>query len=125
MRLVGRLDPRIYQCVTAGILTDAVIITDRQLEHIRERHPDDYAACEQWAAIMLQQPDYIIEANKPHTALVLKLIEENGKRYRLVLRIKTASDPQVYQNSIITFQKIKEKEWNRLLKNKIILYKKE
>ncbi|MCD8381534.1 MAG: hypothetical protein LUC30_01245 [Clostridiales bacterium] len=125
VRQVCRLDPELYHCVTSDIATDEVVITEKQIEHIKERHPDDYEICEKWAGTIIRDPDYIIKSEKPSTAIVLRQIEENGKKYRLVLRLKTSKDPEDYKNSIITFQKVKEKEWKRLLRNKEILYKRE
>lgn len=43
----------------------------------------------------------------------------------MVLRLITSKDNLDYKNSIITFMKIDDKEWNRLLRNKKILYKRE
>lgn len=73
----------------------------------------------------MKNPDYIIEANRPNTALLLKEIRENDEVFKTVLRLATSEDNPNYKNSIITFMKIDEKEWNRLLRNKTILYKKE
>ena len=63
--------------------------------------------------------------NKTNTALLLKEIKENDEIFKTVLRLVTSKDNPNYKNSIITFMKIDEKEWNRLLRNKTILYKKE
>lgn len=43
----------------------------------------------------------------------------------MVLRLITSKDNLDYKNSISTFMKIDDKEWNRLLRNKKILYKRE
>lgn len=45
--------------------------------------------------------------------------------FKLVLRLATSGDNPEYKNSIITFMKIDDKEWNRLLRNKKVLYKNE
>lgn len=45
---------------------------------------------------IVEDPDFIIESNNPN-----------------------------FKNSIITFMKINEKEWSRLIRNKRILYKKD
>lgn len=74
---------------------------------------------------IISNPDYIIEANKPNTAVVLKEIEERGEKFKLVLRIKVQGDPEEYKNSIMTFWHIGETTWRKTLKNKTILYKKE
>ena len=59
-------------------------------------------------------PDYILEANRPYTALILKQFYAADKYLKRILRIQT---------SIITFMKIDDKEWKRLLRNKKVLYK--
>ncbi len=122
---VGKIDREIYKCVTKDIVTEDVIITDNQITHIKERHPNDYERYGEYIPKILNDPDYILEANKPDTAFVLKSISENNKKFQLILRLKTKNDPEHYKNSIITFLKIKDKEWKRCIKNKKILYKKE
>ncbi len=52
-------------------------------------------------------------------------IDREIYKFKTVLRLVTSTDNTEYKNSVITFMKIDEKEWNRLLRNKRILYKKE
>ena len=125
VHFIGKIDIEKYLCVTKDIRTDEVIITDKQIEHIKERHPNDYERYFNYAKEIIQNPDYILEANKPNTAFVLKHIEDNGKNYQLILRLKTSQDPKEYKNSIITFLKVEEKRYNRYLRTKKILYKSE
>ena len=100
MHIVGRIDRKIYECITDDITTDEVIITEERIQHI--------------------------EANKPNTALILKeIIESDERQFKTILRLKTSKDNKVFKNSIITFMKINEKEWSRLIRNKRILYKRE
>lgn len=122
---VGKIDRNIYKCVTGDIITDEVIITDNQIQHIKDRHPNDYERFSGYFNQIVENPDYIIEANKPDTALILKEIECGGEVFKTVLRLVTSKDDPTYKNSIITFMKIDNKEWNRLLRNKTILYKRE
>lgn len=122
---VGKIDRKIYKCVTDDIITDEVIITDNQIQHIKERHPNDYERFSSYFEEIVKNPDYIVEANRPSTALVLKEIKDNGEVFKTVLRLATSKDNPKYKNSIITFMKIDEKEWNRIIRNKTILYKKE
>ena len=125
MHYVTRLDKEKYRCVSQDIVTDEVIITDERINHIMERHPDDYERFSAYLERIIAEPDYILEDKHPATALVLKQIEENGERFRLALRLVTGSDNPDYKNSVVTFLKIREKEWNRLIKNKKMLYKAE
>ena len=103
--------------------SDTVIITEERIQHIKERHPDDY---EKYAAnipAVLCDPDYILSSNKPNTVVLMKSFDEG--KFRLILRIKIRSDPSGYKNSILSFWKIGEVTWNKNIKNKNILYKKE
>lgn len=125
MYLVGKIDIEIYKCITKDITTDEVIITDKQIDHIKNRHPNDYELFNKYFEEIVEQPDYIIEANKPFTALILKEIQIDNKKFKTVVRLATSNDTPSYKNSIITFMKIDDREWNRILKNKKILYKSE
>lgn len=125
VKTIGKIDIEIYQCVTKDIKTDEVIITDERVRHIKERHPNDYEQYFEYAKEILAEPDYILEANKPNTALILKEFINGNEQFKTILRLVTSADNEGYKNSIITFMKINEKEWKRLIRNKKILYKSE
>ena len=126
MHLIGKIDREIYKHVTDDIVTNEVIITDRQIRHIKERHPNDFERYQLYLRDIIETPDYIIEAAKPKTAVVLKEVVVDEKEvFKMVIRLATSKDNSSYKNSIITFMKIDEKEWNRLLRNKKVLYKRE
>lgn len=125
MNFICNLDPNIYKVITTSIVTTQVIITDRQLEHIRERHPDISESVIAQLEKIISSPDYIIETDMPSTANILKHLEINGKGYQLILRIKTDSDPVEFQNSIITLMSVNEKRYRQYLRNRKILYKRE
>ena len=114
MYRVGKIDREIYHCIAEDIVTDEVIITVVQIMHIRERHPNDYELFSTYFDEIIRDPDYIIEAKK-----------DVKEVFKMVLRLITSKDNLDYKNSIITFMKIDDKEWNRLLRNKKILYKRE
>lgn len=124
LHYIGKINKEIYSCVTKDIRTDDVIITDERIQHIKERHPNDYERYCEYMKKAVLSPDYIIETHKPYSALVLKSFEEE-KRFKTVVRLVTSDDDENYKNSVITFMKINEKEWDRLLRNKKILYKSE
>ena len=125
VHIVGKIDREIYKCITEDIVTDDVIITDNQIQHIKDRHPNDYERFASYFGEIVKEPDFIIETEKPNTALILKSIKKENEVFKTVLRLITSTDSPNYKNSIITFMKIDEKEWNRLLRNKKILYRKE
>ncbi len=125
MRYIGRLDRKIYCCVASDIATDEVIITDERIQHIRERHPGDYERYCGYLTQIVENPDYILEANKPKSALLLKAFEENGRKYKIILRLKTSTDPDEYKNSIISFQKVEDRRYIRYTNSEKVLYRRE
>lgn len=125
MHIIGKIKRDIYQCITEDIITDEVIITEERIQHIKDRHPNDYERFYNYMPEIISEPDYIIKANKPDTATILKEIIDNGEKFQLVLRIVTSGDKPEFKNSVITFLKINERTWNKYLRNKEILYKRE
>ena len=122
MNFICKLNREIYRVVTEEIACDEVIITEKQIEHIKERHPADYELFVRFAEQVITEPDYIIEANKPNTGVVLKEVSLGEHRLKLILRIKTSNDPAEYKNSVITFQSVSAKRYERYIKNAKILY---
>lgn len=124
MRIVGKIDAEKYKAVSGYILTDEVVMTDERVEHIKQRHPNDYERFFGYIPRIVSDPDYIIEANRDNTAVILKEIEEKGEKFKLILHLKVFSDPPEYKNSVISFWYVGETTWRKTLKNKKILYKK-
>ena len=125
MEYIGKIDINIYRVITDDITSDEVILSDSQKKHIQTNHPKIYEEYKIYLSSIISEPDYLIEANRPNTALILKEIKIIDSVFKLVLRIQTSTDPHKYKNSIITFMKIDEKEWHRLLRNKKVLYKRD
>lgn len=122
---MGKIDKNIYKCITEDMVTDEVIITDERIAHIKEHHPDDYERFYSYIPEILKNPDYIVEANKDNTGVLLKEVETDGEKFKLVLRLAVKNDPEGYKNSIISFWHIGDTTWRKTLKNKNILYKRE
>lgn len=122
---LGILDWDIYNCISSNHITDEVIITEEQMLHIRERHPEAYIDTMHYIREILDAPDYIFRDKRPNTGLVVKKIQNDAESSLLVLKIITADDKKNYKNSVITSWKITEKRLNNYLRNKDIIYKKE
>lgn len=120
---IGKIDKEIYKCITEDIVTDEVIITDERINHIMERHPEDYERFCSYIPEIIEAPDFILEANKPNTAVLLKEMEAAGEKFKLILRLKVNTDPEEYKNSIMSFWQIGETTWKKNLKNKKVLYR--
>ena len=122
MLYIGKINRRLFETITLDLRTDEVVLSDTQIKHVKSHHLGNFEAYVGYLTEIIQAPDYILEANKSNTALILKAFHINGKYFKLVLRLQTSNDPSHYKNSIITFMKIDDKEWSRLLRNKKILY---
>lgn len=123
MQYIGTIDKEIYKCITEDIKTDQVIVTENQLQHIIERHPDAYELVIKYMKNVIDHPDYIIEDKHENTGLVIKKVKINNSYVQLVLRICTSKDNPDYVNSIISCWQISEKRLKSYLRNKRVLYK--
>ncbi len=72
MKVIGYLDREKYRCVNEHLITNEVIITEERIQHIQERHPGDFERYVSYLKQIIEDPDYILEANKPNTAVLLK-----------------------------------------------------
>lgn len=123
MEYIGKIDKEKFKVISQDITTEEVILTDRQIEHIKERHPNDYERYCGYIREIIENPDYIIKDSKPYTGFLLKEFNEGNKIFQLILRLHTSKDEKGYKNSIITFLKISKKKYNQYLRNKEILWK--
>lgn len=124
MYIIGNINKEIYKCITEDIVADEVIITDNQLQHIMERHPEAYERVMKFFGEALNEPDYIIRDKHKNTGLVIKSVSAGQNLIQMVLRICTSADEEGYKNSIISCWEISEKRLQNYLRNKEILYKK-
>lgn len=122
---LGKLNLEIYSCITTDFITDEVIITEEQLSHIREKHPEAYQDTLLYVKDVLDDPDYIFKDKKENSGIVVKKIINEEDHSLLVIKIITSKDNKDYKNSVITGWKITEKRLNNYIRNKNIIYKKE
>ena len=125
VQTIGKIDVEKYRVVSKGIRTDEVVITDERIQHIKDRHPNDFERYSGYITEIVKNPDYILEANKPNTAFLLKEFTDADERLQLILRLAVEGDNPGYKNSVITFLKVEEKRYKRYLRTKKILYKSE
>lgn len=125
MYVVGKINREIFKCITDNIVTDEVIITDNQIRHIKERHPEVLQKTLENLRLSLEEPDYIIKDKHKDTGLVIKKLRMEEGYSQIVLRICTSEDKKGYKNSIISSWEISEKRLQNYLRNKQILYKRE
>lgn len=123
MEYIANLDRKKFKAITNNIDTEEVILTNNQMQHIKERHPNDYESYYMYIKEIIEKPDYIMKDKYPDTAILLKEIEQTDKKFYLVLRLHTNKDKIGYKNSIITFWKIGKSKYGQYLRTKQIVYK--
>ena len=122
MVVIGRIDREIFRCIAEDIVTEEVVMTDNQLEHILQRHPEVFPVVMDVVRDILRDPDYIIEDKHPYTGLVVRRLETGSESLQVVLRICTSEDQPGYKNSVIFCWEISERRLKNYLRNKKILY---
>ena len=122
MVVIGRIDREIFRCIAEDIVTEEVVMTDNQLQHILQRHPEVFPAVLDVLRDTLRDPDYIIEDKHPYTGLVVRRLETGSESLQVVLRICTSEDQPGYKNSVISCWEISERRLKNYLRNKKILY---
>ena len=123
MKLICRIDRKIYACISENIVEDEVIITDERINH-SNRHDNAFFKYGCYLREALLCPDYIFEDKRPNTGIVIKrIMGTDGKAVQIVLRVKVETDPEEYKNSIISCWDISESRLQNYLRNRRILYK--
>ena len=123
-KIIGKIDKEIYKCITEDIITDEVIITNNQIEHIKIRHNESLDLAMSTVEETLLDPDFIFRDKHPNTGLIVKLLEVDNLHLQVVLRICTSNDTKGYKNSIISCWVISKSRLANYLRNKEILYRK-
>lgn len=122
---LGCLDVSLYSCITSQISTSRVIITNKQLDHIADHHPEAYDTALIELKSTLANPDYIFKDDShDNTGLVVKAISVEHTHLYVVLKVSTNSEGDSLANSVISAWKISEGRLNNYIRNKTILYKK-
>ena len=67
MYSIGKINQKIYKCITEDIITEEVIITDNQIQHIKDRHPEAYNKVLKNIQETISTPDYIIRDKHAYT----------------------------------------------------------
>ena len=119
MNVIGKIENLyLYEKLSDNILTDEVILTEKQIKHIIERRGEKFYN-EYFPLFLdiLNNPDYIFRDNKPSTALVSKTIASDGKNINIVLKLAVKGEHKNYKNSIITVIKENDSRFAQRLRN--------
>ena len=124
IRNLGKINIKVLEKEFGKIQTDEIIVTNERIDHIKERHPEDYNLFEKYGKESVSSPDLIIKdmKNKGTVFMVKKLPETN---LNVVVRVVLETDDSKLKNSVMTFYRIREKNLKKLIEKNGMLYKKE
>ena len=129
MQYIGKINIQLFEKISNQISTDVVVLTEKQREHIRERHSGIIEKYEKYFSNILENPDYILKDKaRENTALILKTIIVKDKEIgnvNLVLRLAIENDDEHDKNSIITCIPIGKNRLKSYINNGQIVYKNE
>lgn len=129
MQYIGKINIQLFESISNKISTDVVVLTEKQREHIKERHPGIIERYEKYFFEIIQNPDYILKDNaRENTALILKTIIVNNEKIgsvNLVLRLAIENDEEHDKNSIITCIPIGKNRLKSYINNGKVVYKNE
>lgn len=121
---IGKINTKVLEAEFGKIRTDEIVITDERLEHIMERHPEDYNLFQEYAIESVNNPDIIIKDGKNKgTIFMIKSLPDTN--LNVVVRVVLETDGDKLKNSVMTFYRIREKNLKKLIERNKVLYKKE
>ncbi|MBT9777728.1 hypothetical protein GPL15_14585 [Clostridium sp. MCC353] len=121
---LGKINIEVLEAEFGKIKTDEIIVTNERIEHIMERHPEDYSLFEKYGKESVSDPDLIIKdiKNIGTVFMVKKLPETN---LNVVVRVVLGGDDDKLKNSVMTFYRIRDRNLKKLIEKNGLLYKKE
>ena len=106
------------------IVTEEVILTLERIEHVKKKHKNQYYEIEPYLGDIITNPDYILkEREHEDTIILLKEVVCNKLKVKMIVRLSTINI-EGRKNSIITFWKIRERDYRKTIQNSEIIYKK-
>ena len=70
VRFLCKIDRKLYACVSENIVSEDVVLNPERILHIQEHHPGDYERYGKYMRSMIEEPDYIVETDRPKTAFM-------------------------------------------------------
>ena len=121
---LGKINTQPLETEFGKLKTDEIIITDERINHIKNRHPEDYELFKKYASETVQNPDIIIKdcKNKETVFMVRRLDNTN---LNVVAKLILKGNDKDIKNSVMTFYRIRNKNLIKLENKNKTLYKKE
>lgn len=119
---LGTIDTDVLEKEFGKIQNEEIIITNERINHIKQRHPQDFGLFEKYGKEGLADPDMIIRDMKNDgTVFMIKKLPETN--LNIIVRVVLETDGPL-KNSVMTFYRIRERNLKKLIEKNKLLYKK-
>lgn len=120
---LGKVNKDLLEKEFGGIQTDEIIITNERMDHIKQRHPEDYEFFEKFGAQSVTDPDLIVKDSKNEgTVFMIKKLPDTN--LNVVARLALETDKPGLKNSVMTFYRIRERNLKKMIEKNKLLYNK-
>lgn len=124
IRVLGKIDLKLLEEAFGKIQTDEIVITNERVEHILERHREDYDLFFKYATTTVTQPDIVIKDGKSiGTIFMIKRLSDTN--INVVVRVALNTDKKGLKNSVMTFYRLRDTNLRKLMNKNEVLYKNE
>ena len=121
---LGMLNTQPLEKEFGELKTAEIVVTDERIEHIKLRHPDDFALFKQYGSVTVETPDIIVkDCINTNTVFMIKRLENTN--LNVVAKLILDTDQSNRKNSVMTFYRIRNSNLKKLEKKNKTLYKKE
>ena len=121
-RLLGKIDLRPLVKTFGEIQTNEVIVTDERMEHIMERHPQDYKLFLEYGVSTVTNPDLIIKDGKcDGTIFMVKRLADPN--INVVVRVELSTDKKGLKNSVMTSYRLRDRNLKKMMERNEVIYK--
>lgn len=124
IKSLGRIDIKILESEYGEIKTDEIVVTNERLDHIKERHPEDFELFNTYGKESVEHPDMLIKDEK-HEGTVFMIKKLPDTNLNVVVRVVLETDEEGLKNSVMTFYRIRERNLRKLTEKNKLLYKRE
>lgn len=124
IKSLGKIDIKILESEYGKIQTDEIIVTGERIEHIKERHPEDFELFHKYGTECVEHPDVIIKDEK-HEGTVFMVKKIPDTNLNVVVRVVLETDEEGLKNSVMTFYRIRERNLRKMSEKNKLLYKRE
>lgn len=121
---LGRINTQPLEKEFGKLQTNEIIVTNERIEHIMNRHPEDYELFIKYGTQTVETPDIVIKDNK-NVGTVFMVKKLSDTNLNVVARLALDTDKPELKNSVMTFYRIRDRNLVKLENKNKVLYKKE